>query len=411
MTAQTRELNACIRCRMQRNRCRFDPANPGGPCLTCLEMSNRTISKLPCLRLIITDATIYREQLAPYQGFSKRWQNMDIVDIQDWASDEVKTIYISQAFLDAPYPVEVREFIPREGDLVEEKWITDGKERTHRVPEYALANMEKHAEDLQAFIDKNVGTYIVGAIGTADEFLWKTFCMAFRQVKEAETAQERRLLENLFRLWVAIYKTSNVHHIYGDDKLGADLVSDSESPWFNLVPMPAVIIAQKECIIYTKIFRPLSKKILRDLQDLVTSKKRQYWLTIYLTLFILMHSCSMITRRDEETARQYGLRERFANPYGITSHHIAAQTMLAHFNYINAGFRPFQLALEPSGKEELMQAGQLTEEKVEFVRGTALWVKSNEALLRRIQEENDSGHPYYWISQIYQETWTPGPIG
>ncbi|KAI1138635.1 hypothetical protein F5Y05DRAFT_45398 [Hypoxylon sp. FL0543] len=409
MTADTRRRGACIRCRLQRNRCRPDPNNRDGPCLTCLEMSSRTISKLACLRLIITDASIYREQPAPYQGFSKRWQNMDIVDIQDWASEEVKTIYISQAFLDAPYPVKVREFIPREGDLIEEKWVTNGVEKSHWVPRYALADMEKHAEELQAFIDHNVGKYIVGAIGTEDDFLWDTYCMAFKRANNAKTHRERQVLRNLFRLWVAICKTCNIHHIYGEDKLGAELVSDPNSPWHNRVPMPALIIAQKECIIYTKIFRPLSKEILRDLQYLVVSKKREYWLTTYLTIFILMHSCAMITRRDEETARQYGLRERFANPNGIAGHHIAAQTMLAHFNYINTGFRPFQLALEPSGQQELMQGGQLNEDEVKFVRNTALWIKDNETLLHQIQRDDDYGHPYYWISQIYQESWTPGP--
>jgi hypothetical protein len=44
------------------------------------------------------------------------------------------------------------------------------------------------------------------------------------------------------------------------------------------------------------------------LDELVKRNKPQYWLTIYLTTFILLHSCSMITKRDWETARQYHLR-------------------------------------------------------------------------------------------------------
>ncbi|KAI1204113.1 uncharacterized protein F4807DRAFT_448916 [Annulohypoxylon truncatum] len=411
MTAWTRELKSCIRCRMQRNRCRPDDGNPSGPCLTCLELSSRKISQLPCLRWIITDACIYREQSAPYQGFTKRWQSMDIVDIQDWASDEVKTIHVSQAFLNAPYTIEVREFIPQEGDLIEEKWTVDGEIKRHQVPRYALVNMEKHAEDLLSFINKNVGLYIIGAVDKEDDLIWQTYYTAFKHANGAKTVEERVVLLNLFRLWVALYKTSNIHHICGDDKLGCEPITDPQSPWFNLVPIPAVIIAQKECIIYTKIFQPLSKKILRDLQHLVLSNKRQYWLTIYLTIFILMHSCAMITRRDEETARQYNLKERFANPIGISAHHIAAQIMLAHFNYINSGFRPFQIVLEPFGPEKLKEAGHLTDEQAEFVRSTALWVRNNDGLLQKIREDNNSGHTYYWISQIYQEIWKPGPIG
>ncbi len=53
----------------------------------------------------------------PCQIFSRRWQSMNIVDIQGWASADIKTIYLSQIFLNASYPVQVREFIPTEGDL------------------------------------------------------------------------------------------------------------------------------------------------------------------------------------------------------------------------------------------------------------------------------------------------------
>ncbi len=74
--------------------------------------------------------------------------------------------------------------------------------------------------------------------------------------------------------------------------------------------MPAIIIAQKECILYSKVLRPMSKKILYDLQHLVLANKKSYWLTIYLTIFILLHSCTIVTKRDEETARQYNLKVR-----------------------------------------------------------------------------------------------------
>lgn len=114
-------------------------------------------------------------------------------------------------------------------------------------------------------------------------------------------------------MWVAIYKTSNSHHIAGQEKLGGQLVDDPNSPWHGRVPMPAIIIAQKECIIYTKVLRPVSKKILNDLQFLIMSNKKTYWLTIYLALFTLLHSCAMVAKRDEETARQYGLKIQTPN--------------------------------------------------------------------------------------------------
>ena len=70
------------------------------------------------------------------------------------------------------------------------------------------------------------------------------------------------------------------------------------------------MIAQKELVIYVEFLRPLSKIVLAELQELIYANERKYWFTIYLTLFILLHSCSMITRRDEEYAQQINLKVR-----------------------------------------------------------------------------------------------------
>lgn len=282
---------------------------------------------LPCLRWIITDASLYRKQSRPYQLFTKRWQNMDLVDIEEWTSPESKTIVVSQIYLDAPYPVEVREFLPVEGDMLEEKWASGGIVKSHKIPRYALANLEKTASMLQNFIESNVGTYIQGTVGTSDQLLWQTYWFAFGHIQNAkvsksivefrarvetnerlQTMMERDLLANAFRFWVACRKTSNPHHIYGQDKLGGELVDDPLSMFHNVVPMPVIMIAQMECIMYTRVLRPTHRKVLAQLNELVKANKREYWLTIYLTMFILLHSCAMISRRDWETARQYNLQ-------------------------------------------------------------------------------------------------------
>lgn len=74
--------------------------------------------------------------------------------------------------------------------------------------------------------------------------------------------------------------------------------------------MPVMITAQMECILYSKILRPFSTLLLTQLNELVLEKKRENWMTIYLTMFILLHNCSMMTMRDEQTARQYNHKVR-----------------------------------------------------------------------------------------------------
>jgi hypothetical protein len=187
-TARTRNLNACIRCRFQRVRCVPDPDDEHGPCLTCKRIKRPTLSSLPCLRYIITDSLLYREQSAPYQLFSKRWQTMDLVDITEWASEETKTIELTQVFLHAPFKLEVREFVPKEGDMLFELWQDGDTTHTHPIPPYAMVSLQKTTEMYREFIDKKIATYINGAINPLDDFFFQTYIQAFKHRLETKVS-------------------------------------------------------------------------------------------------------------------------------------------------------------------------------------------------------------------------------
>ncbi|KAK5702417.1 hypothetical protein LTR17_022344 [Elasticomyces elasticus] len=407
-TALTRQLKACIRCRMQKKRCKPNPDDPFGLCLTCASVSGPTMSRLNCLRYKITDAALYREQDAPFHMWSKRWKNMDLVDIADWASDEIKTITISQIFLDAPYKVRVKRFIPRDGDMLEDAWFQNGTMRKYQIPCYALCDMAETATMLEDFIDHNIGTYIRGAISHCDGLIWETYLKAFVHYGEARTSLERDLILDTFRVWVACRKTSNPHRVYGDEKLGAPTVKDPGSLFNNVVPMPVIMIAQMECIMYSRVLRPVSKRVLDTLQSLVLEQKPCYWYTIYLCCFVLLHSCAMQTKRDEETAHQYNLKERFANPFSIQAHHSGAQTILAHWHYINKGQRPFQKALTKEGLTEVRATAGLTEEQARFTQASASAIRDREGIMQAARDWIAFGNDWFWISQLYDEDWKPG---
>ncbi|KAK3317076.1 hypothetical protein B0H66DRAFT_479577 [Apodospora peruviana] len=411
-TALTRILKSCIRCRMNRSRCNPDPEDPCGPCLTCKRMTGPTLCKLPCYRYIITDASLYREQRAPFQVYSKRWQTMDIVNIppSDWASSEVKSIVVSPNHIDAPFEFKVREFIPAAGDLLEEQWVTaTGTQQKIAIPKYAIAEMHETAIDLKAYIERNVWNYIDATVQGLDPLFWETYFMAFRHIGTAKTPEEQSLLTNTFRLWVMCRLTSNPVHICGDEKLGGHAVYSPDSLHNGKYPMPVIMTAQFECINYTTFLRPWSKSVLKQLNELVLAKKREYWLTVYYTMFILLHSCAMLTRRDEETARQYNMKERYANPESIRAHHAGVQTMLAHFHFINKGVAPFSLSQNEIGRQELAKAAELDDEQLSFIWRTSVMIKDPQraATTRQLRQQERVGADLYWVSMLFDEEWKP----
>lgn len=112
------------------------------------------------------------------------------------------------------------------------------------------------------------------------------------------------MLCNTLRLWVACRKVSHPERLCGEDLLATPKVEDPSSPWFGCVPLPPVIIVQMQCIVYTTLLRPLAKKVRDKLSTMVLANNRKNWMAIYLTIFLLLHSCTMMTRRNEEFARQ-----------------------------------------------------------------------------------------------------------
>ncbi|KAK0708520.1 hypothetical protein B0H67DRAFT_496689 [Lasiosphaeris hirsuta] len=410
-TALTRILKSCIRCRMNRSRCNPDPRDPYGPCLTCKGITGPTLCKMPCCRYIVTDASLYREQREPYQLYSRRWKSMDIIDIpaSDWASSEIVRIVVSPNHLDAPFEFSVREFIPVEGDMLEEQWMTATGKKRVPIPRYALADMHQTANEMKNYVERNVWKFIGVTVGSLDQLLFETYTMAFRYIGQANTAEERDLLSNTFRLWVTCRLISNPVHICGEEKLGGHTVYSPDSLHNGKVPMPVVMTAQFECINYTTFLRPLSKAVLKQLNELVLAKKREYWLTIYFSMFVLLHSCAMMTKRDAETAAQYDMGTHYANPESIRAHHTGAQTILAHFHFINKGVIPFSLPHTEAGKQELAKAANLSDEQVEFVWRTSNMVNNPQraACMRYVRERGMVGEDLYWVSMLYDKEWKP----
>ena len=112
---------------------------------------------------------------------------MAMVDITQWASDEIRTIHLSQSFLHAPYEVKVRRFVPLPGDVLEESWDSGGKTVTFAVPPYGIANMEEVADSIAKMIEREVGNYLRTTVGRLeiDELIWETYLAAFRRASIA----------------------------------------------------------------------------------------------------------------------------------------------------------------------------------------------------------------------------------
>lgn len=75
----------------------------------------------------------------------------------------------------------------------------------------------------------------------------------------------------------------------------------------GLILIPPVLSAQLEVIVTATILQPQRRLILKLLNELFDADQRHSWFTIYLTVFILLHSCALLIAADYKKAEKQGL--------------------------------------------------------------------------------------------------------
>lgn len=167
-------------------KCVPDPSDPTGYCLTCIMITGQTLSNLPCLRYKISDAQLIDHGTCPRASWSRRWEKMEMIDIKDWRSSEIKIISITQDVGGMSYNLKTREFIPIEGDALERKWMTNGEQQSFKCAPYAIENMKEAGRTLNRFVDGHIGSSICYYIDETDTLLRDTYSMAYRYSIYAE---------------------------------------------------------------------------------------------------------------------------------------------------------------------------------------------------------------------------------
>ena len=115
------------------------------------------------------------------------------------------------------------------------------------------------------------------------------------------------MLRNVLSLWFAIRHTTASEYLCGSETLGMTPEQNDRSyPLFGKIPIAPVMGAQLELILTLEVLRPLRNEVLKQLQKMMDANKAKYWFTIYLSCFILLHSCSLATKWHYDYSRRNG---------------------------------------------------------------------------------------------------------
>jgi carbon starvation protein CstA len=73
---------------------------------------------------------------------------------------------------------------------------------------------------------------------------------------------------------------------------------DAEAGNYGNICVPPVMQAQIEILTTVMILLPMKQAVLQRLEKLVMSNDPKAWFTIYLVMFIVLHSCGLLTKAE-----------------------------------------------------------------------------------------------------------------
>lgn len=81
-------------------------------------------------------------------------------------------------FYDVPFRLEVRRFLPKEGDVLDRKWTCDGYGMVTRLTPFALHSIHATATAISKYIEENAFTAMTASVAGCDPIIRDTYTMA-----------------------------------------------------------------------------------------------------------------------------------------------------------------------------------------------------------------------------------------
>ncbi|KXX76430.1 hypothetical protein MMYC01_200182 [Madurella mycetomatis] len=402
-THLTRQVHACVRCRMQRNRCIPDPKNPRGPCLTCQQRTVR-MSRLPCLRYMVTDSTLFRTGL-DYMPFYKTHPMVgphygDFHLERQWIDGPSKFLCLGQVG-SMHFQVELKQFVPpaNSGDV-------DLKGRPMYAVPWAIADPDAVVKDISEYIDRGMTRYMSAYLDDTDELVWNIFQAAYRA---SVFPLPNDMLKKTLRLWVACRFIESKWRCWteggwADSEIRA---TNPQDPFYkDLDSLPPYLDYQIASIIIHRILSPLRKDVLRDLQSTFNVHSPKDWFATFLCSFILLQNYEMQMQFQRQFAERRRAKVQYLDMPLVRATNSGAKTILAHFHYCYKGQQLFTQGFDWNAPR-VRRMARLDVEQTTFMSQCRDVVVKKTQMFAKINQSNLYHEKWWYTSQLFDSDWTP----
>lgn len=456
-TSQTREIGACVRCKIQRVRCIPDSEDPAGPCEACSRVaqnySRKVLHHIPCHRYKLQEVVLFRTSGS---RVTDRWHSAQVRNVMTYG----KTISVQmlQDCVDIPFEYEVRK-VAKTGrgshhDKTMREWYDGTDVRREPVPDYALADVHQTMTRYKDYIrisvlgDRERGCQPVitklvedyqntgqGIVGEVFKQAWAHFCSLPsasetwdffyrpppKKTEEPRPVSEKGFLLGFFELRFALRHATGWSWILEGGIPSAEPIKNFP-PLEGRIGTPRLAVGQIDCIRIACVLKPLTKSLLKVLMAWIADRQYDRWMSIFFATFILLSELAKAT----EDAYHHGWYDKDLKGNGPKNAHIirdiheSANIILAHWHYFNCSTDPWKLKSEKQkNARSKTPLRALTPEQLTIVQELWLGIQKWRETKLHDDELYDKKtekwwtkwcHSLYFADQMFDTSWKPRQV-
>lgn len=405
-TAELRKIGSCIRCKIQRIRCRSNPEDLSGECLPCSKLAGSSLRRFPCSRHKLTQLQLIKLPYVRGDTWARRWKSMVMEPIKASPSPLYRLLRISEGLSNKFIELRVREStIESQSDGDWERYFGSigVNESRSRTKGYTLIDPRAGEEAYANYVPKITGEALKRYAGPSQGLLHQTYRLACQVFQHPQTPVESAaLLGVAFRLWTSVRLSTMPAYVVGKETLGLD--RDIHEGFTGMVSVPPDLGAQLELTLLHYIEGTLRKDLMNRLQSMMYRYKKRTWLVIYLVTFMLLHSTTLLVGHTTNNAPGLGLKQPFGNTEIVKQVYFEAHTLLAHFHYCNRGFFP----LSEDCTDRILTADVgLDDKTVQFIHYSRAFARQHKPRWDELKRLSSYEDDYFFISQMFEENWQP----
>lgn len=458
-TSQTREVGACVRCKIQRVRCVPHGDDPSGPCEACSRVasnhSRKVLHHIGCHRYILREVVLFR---STGSRVTDRWHSAQVRNVT--TVGETFIVAMNQHFVSRPFVCQVRKVASNPNsthkDRTTRDWYDGTTIRREAVLEYALADVHKTMIHYKCYIRDNVLghncppaiTKVVqgyrkpeqgvdtAIVAEVYEKAWAYFCSLPGEEESwdfyrpwprgnignerEKSVSEKEFLLGLFELQFTLRHATGWSWLMEDSNIPNAYPCEEFPPLKGRIMTPRMVVGQIDCIRISCILKPVTKSVLRILMKWIGNRQYNRWMSIFFATFVLLSELAKAT----EDAYHHGWydkdikRDGPKHAHTIRDIHESANIILAHWHYYNCSTNPLDFTKKkPPRSKTPMRA--LTPDQLTMVQD--LWRMLLQSKQRPCDDDFYSNtkaegwwqtwcHSLYFVDQMVDTDWRPRQV-